>query len=326
MGQITFAELSVEARTEVIKEAVESTAWSLEKSEKELEFLRLRLEEQKAALGHGKWLPWIKETFGDDDGAIRKIQRFLKKPNTTLLTYLPEGEEPPIVPRAERKTGRVEVAEVGQTVVQSDHSADVNKMVDENAVNAEPKTNTKHTPATAKATEADRPAPQIVTPVIVEESAVFPERIFLSDFSVAEMLEYLKASADDAKKRAKELRRTADELDPPTEGKTPSRSQLVSMIPDDWAPELQKAAADWAEYKQARAKGERIQTARAWELALDKFTKQPMSVVVSKVNAAIEKSWKGWDHNTANQQSGGTIAGTGRIKPAAIDESAITWK
>jgi hypothetical protein len=128
------------------------------------------------------------------------------------------------------------------------------------------------------------------------------------------------------RKAAAELRKLADKLDPPKMDKTPSRSQLVSMIPDDWAPELQRAAFDWAEYKQARAKGERIQTIRAWELALEKFTKQPVATVVAKVNTAIEKSWKGWDHDTANQQSGGTIAGTGRIKPGKIDESQIEWR
>jgi hypothetical protein len=172
-----------------------------------------------------------------------------------------------------------------------------------------------------------------VTPVIVDEPEPSdPIQEWIETHTLADLVFLViakTASSDDAKakaKAAKELRKLADTLDPPAEGKTLGRSQLVSMIPDDWAPELQKAAADWAEYKQARAKGERIQTIRAWELALEKFTKQPVATVVSKVNTAIEKSWKGWDHDSANQQSGGAIAGTGRINPAAIDESAITWK
>ena len=255
--------------------------------------------------------------------SIRDAVRYLDD-----LDSLQQELEPEIVPRAERKAGRVEVAEVGQTVVQADHSADVSKMVDENAVQAEPKTNTKHSPATAKAKEADRPVPMKVTPVIVEEPKVDadPFQYCTFDMVIDVAISKLGDHDDQRKLAAKKLRQLADKLDPPKAGKTPGTVQLILMIPDDWAPELQKAAADWAEYKQARAKGERIQTLRAWELALEKFTKQPVATVVSKVNNAIEKSWKGWDHDSANQQSGGAIAGTGRIKPAAIDESAITWK
>jgi hypothetical protein len=129
--------------------------------------------------------------------------------------------ESAIVPRVERKTGRVEVSEVGQAVGQaeSNSSATLTSSPEkDDDPNPASKTNTHHSPATAKAKEADRAVPMAVTPVIVEEPAVFPERIFLSDFSVAEMLQYLKASADDAKKRAKELRKAADELDPPAIG------------------------------------------------------------------------------------------------------------
>jgi hypothetical protein len=260
------------------------------------------------------------------------------KSNNAPAHYLDLGEDQPdvaesaIVPRSERKTGRVAVEKPGQTAVQPDHPADASKMVDENAVPPAPKTNTHHSPATAKAKEADRAVPMAVTPVFVEEQEQVkadPMQEWIRSHSFSDLIAAVvdQLEGDDAKqKAAKELRKLADTLDPPKEGKTPSRSQLVSMIPDDWAPELQKAAGDWAEYKQARAKGERIQTIRAWELALEKFTKQPVAVVVAKVNTAIEKSWKGWDHDTTNQQSGGTIAGTGRIKPAAIDESTITWK
>jgi hypothetical protein len=327
MSELTFASLTIEARTEVIKEAMESTAWALEKSEKELEFLRLRLEEQKAALGHGNWLPWIKETFGGDDSAVRKIQRFLQKPNTTVLTYLPDDSKPPIVPRAERKTGRVEVHKVGQTVVQADPA---NQAKDDDP-NPAPKTNTLHKPATAKAKEADRPVPAVVTPEIVDEPepvAVDPVQEWIRSHSLGDLVSAVvdQLEGDVAKRKAAaELRKLADKLDPPKTDKTPSKSQLIAMIPDDWAPELQRAAADWAEYKQARAKGERIQTVRAWELALEQFTTLPSKEVISKVNKAIENSWKGWNHDskTGNGNGNGKVT-TGRIKPTA-DEPKITY-
>jgi hypothetical protein len=221
MTEVTFANLTVEARTEVIREAAEESAWAIESTDKKLARLAELLKQQKAALGHGKWLPWIRETFGDSDSAIWKVQRWMRgKSNNAPAHYLDLGEdqsdvaESAIVPRAERKTGRVKIEKPPVMSTDEDPHADHEVDADEDP-NPAPKTNTKHSAATAKAKEADRPSPQVVTPVIVEQPVVFPERIFLSDFSVAEMIEYLKASADDAKKRAKELRRAADELDPP---------------------------------------------------------------------------------------------------------------
>ena len=245
MAEITFADLSVEARTEVILEAAEESAWAIESTDKKIARLAELLKQQKAALGHGNWLPWVKATFGDSDAAVWKVQRWMRgRSNNAPAHYLelddeeelPEKPDPAVTPRADRKTGRVEVVKP-----EENHVADVSKKGDENAVPREPKTNTKHSKATAKAKEADRPVPVIITPEITvdvfdadEESesktATFPERVFLSDFSVSEMLEYLKESADDAKKRAKELRRVADELDPPTKFVKPDLDQCLEFF------------------------------------------------------------------------------------------------
>jgi len=293
----------------------------------------------KSQVPHGEWLGWLGKNWNYKQSTAHSYMQIANSQHAgnladaksirealRMITDAKQETEPEIVPRAERKTGRVEVQEVGQTIVQAEEA----KPEKDDDPNPAPKTNTKHTPATAKAKEADRPAPQAITPVIIEEpeqEAFEIDPKTLSDFGVDEIFEFIETiSGGDEKAFAKRLRHLADRLDPPKAGKPPGTVQLILMIPNDWAPELQKAAADWAEYKQARAKGERIQTVRAWELALEKFTSQPAAVVVSKVNTAIEKSWKGWDHDSANQQSGKAIAGTGRIKPAAIDESAITWK
>jgi hypothetical protein len=171
----------------------------------------------------------------------------------------------------------------------------------------------------------------VVTPEIVEEPApvaVDPVQEWIRSHSLGDLVSAVvdHLEGDVAKRKAAaELRKLADKLDPPKTDKTPSKSQLIAMIPDDWAPELQRAAADWAEYKQARAKGERIQTVRAWELALEQFTTLPSKDVISKVNKAIENSWKGWNHDS--KTGNGNITGkvtTGRIKPTA-DEPKITY-
>lgn len=244
MAEITFADLSVEARTEVILEAAEESAWAIESTDKKIARLAELLKQQKAALGHGNWLPWVKATFGDSDAAVWKVQRWMRgRSNNAPAHYLElddeeepqEKPDPVVTPRTERKTGRVEVVKPEVKPVSKTDE------LDENAVPPESKTNTKHSKSTAKAKEADRPVPVIITPEITvdvfdadEESAsqtaTFPERVFLSDFSVAEMLEYLKESADDAKKRAKELRRVADELDPPTKFVKPDLDQCLEFF------------------------------------------------------------------------------------------------
>jgi hypothetical protein len=307
MSQITFADISVEARTEVILEAAEESAWAIESTDKKIERLKELLTQQKAALGYGKWLPWVRETFGDSDAAIWKVQRWMRgRSNNAPAHYLdlPEnGTEQPIVPRAERKTGRVEVQEAGQTVVQADHSVDVSKMVDENAVKAEPKTNTKHTPATTKAKEADRPAPMTITPVIIEEPPTVPDEPSLADWSVVELLTFLKSSADDPKKRARELRKAADELDPPTKFVKPT-------------------VEDVAEYCQQRKNNIDAEmfvahyAANGWKLANGNKLNDWKSAVIT------------WEkrNDSGSQQSGRAIAGTGRIKPGKIDESQIEWR
>jgi hypothetical protein len=223
MTEVTFVNLTVEARTEVIKEAAEESAWAIESTDKKLARLAELLKQQKGALGHGKWLPWIRETFGDSDSAIWKVQRWMRgKSNNAPAHYLDLGEDQPdvaesaIVPRAERKTGRVEVEKVGQPIVQ----ADPPKPEKDDDPNPAPKTNTKHSPVTAKAKEADRPAPQIVTPVIVEEPEATKEpedpfRYCTFDTIIEIAIGKLSDSDDQRKQAARRLRKLADKLDPP---------------------------------------------------------------------------------------------------------------
>jgi hypothetical protein len=210
-----------------------------------------------------------------------------------------EVVESAIVPRAERKTGRVEVQEVGQTVVQAE---EVNPTKDDDP-NPAPKTNTKHTSATAKAKEADRPAPMTITPVIIEEPPTVPDEPTLADWPVSEIIGFLKSSADDPKKRARELRKAADELDPPTKFVKPT-------------------VEDVAEYCQQRKNNIDAEmfvahyAANGWKLANGNKLNDWKSAVIT------------WEkrNDSGSQQSGRAIAGTGRIKPGKIDESQIEWR
>lgn len=285
----------------------------------------LRAKEQVA---HGDWGAWQKQnlnysqptafrymTIASNYSSMNNLKD-AKDINDALrmISERKAEENPEHVPRSERKTGRVTVETAPVMPTDEDpHAHHEAEGPDENAVPAEPKTNTKHSKATTKAREADRPVPAVVTPEIVDEPETLPERTTLSDFTLDEIFQFITdVSEGDVDNVVKRLRKLLDRLDPPKSGKTPRCAELVAMIPDDWAPELQKAAADWAEYKQARAKGERIQTVRAWELALEKFTSQPSKTVISKVNKAIENSWKGWDHDSAaNGNSATTNSGRG---------------
>ena len=245
MAEITFADLSVEARTEVILEAAEESAWAIESTDKKIARLAELLKQQKAALGHGNWLPWVKGTFGDSDAAVWKVQRWMRgRSNNAPAHYLelddedePQGKPAPVVtPRSERKVGRVEVVKPAfEPVSKTDE-------LDENAVPPEPKTNTKHSKATAKAKEADRPAPAMVTPEIVDESRENTfvrsisfqddfEQKTLSDFSLDEIFQFLQDVAEgDVAAVAKRLRKLADKLDPPTRFVKPDLDQCLEFF------------------------------------------------------------------------------------------------
>ena len=274
------------------------------------------LNAAKEQCGHGTWMPWLGANWNYKHAtasAYMQIANFQHAGNLKDAKSIREalrmiGEEKEdqsevaesaIVPRAERKTGRVEVSEVGQTVVQSE---EVNPVKDDDP-NPALKTNTKHSPATAKAKEADRPAPMTITPVIIDEPPTVPDEPTLADWPVSEIIGFLKASADEPKKRARELRKAADELDPPTKFVKPT-------------------VEDVAEYCRERKNNIDAEmfvahyAANGWKLANGNKLNDWKSAVIT------------WEkrNDSGGQQSGRAIAGTGRIKPGKIDESQIEWR
>lgn len=274
------------------------------------------LNAAKEQCEYGTWLPWLGANWNYKHAtasAYMQIANFQHAGNLKDAKSIREalrmiGEEKedqsdvaesPIVPRAERKTGRVEVSEVGHTVVQAEEV----KPEKDDDPNPAPKTNTKHTPATAKAKEADRPAPMTITPVIIDEPPAVPDEPSLADWPVSEIIGFLKASADEPKKRARELRKAADELDPPTKFVKPT-------------------VEDVAEYCRERKNNIDAEmfvahyAANGWKLANGNKLNDWKSAVIT------------WEkrNDSGGQQSGRAIAGTGRIKPGKIDESQIEWR
>jgi hypothetical protein len=217
----TFDDMTIEAIEVACQSAFEeceSVFRAIDSKKNQLEIFGRLLTAAKKKVAHGEWENWLTDTF---HGRLpfRTAQRWMataKAPEVALL----KSDKVDHVPRSERKTGRVKVEQ------SASQSADVSEKVDTRPVdddpNPAPQTNTLHKPATAKAKEADRPIPAAVTPEIVNEPGYdrqawddpVPEKT-LADWSVDQMLAFLKDSADEPKKRAKELRKAADELDPP---------------------------------------------------------------------------------------------------------------
>ncbi|HQZ69031.1 MAG TPA: hypothetical protein PLY87_28285, partial [Planctomycetaceae bacterium] len=244
-----------------------------------------------------------------DAKSIRLALRMISEENAE-----PEQET---APRSERKSGQVEV-------VEPDDEPDDDPTPD-------PPTIRKTAKGSKKVKEADKPKTAAITPEIIDEpKESFPEETTLSDFSEQQILDFLVATADEPKPRAKRLRKVADRLDPPGDGRIPTRPQLVNAIPETWSDPLKQAATDWAAYKQARKKDDRIQSIRAWQIALKQMTEQPESNVVQKINNAIANSYKGWNHDSgigpvrnaaATQSNGSCLGANGRpeIKPRKIN-------
>jgi hypothetical protein len=305
---------------ETLAEAANDAGEQVEKHAKSAVLIAITagraLTAAKLQVPHGEWLGWLGKNWNYSQQTASnyiQIANYQHAGNLTDAKSIREalrmiGEEKEdqsdvaesaIVPRAERKTGRVEVEKVGQPIVQTDPP----KPEKDDDPNPTPKTNTKHSPVTAKAKEADRPAPVVVTPVIVEELEAVPDEPTLADWPVSEILGFLKASADDPKKRARELRKAADELDPPTKFIKPT-------------------VEDVAEYCRERKNNIDAEmfvahyAANGWKLANGNKLNDWKSAVIT------------WEkrNDLGSQQSGRAIAGTGRIKPGKIDESQIEWR
>lgn len=224
----------------------------------------VELNAAKAIVPHGEWSAWLGKHW---DYSHSLANKYMKIANSERVTNLTEAksvrqalamaavaesvfeEEQAETPRSKRKLGQVVVSKPAPNEVSSETEQQPAQPDNENIltncntrgefrghshecgdVKPEPKTNTRHTPSTAKAKEAERETPPIITPVIIEEVQQVPEPPTLSDWPVSEIIRFLKSSADEPKKRAKELRKAADELDPPKKLRTPDLDECLEFF------------------------------------------------------------------------------------------------
>jgi hypothetical protein len=183
----------------------------------------------KQQIEHGKWAAWLGVNWNYSQSLASKYMSIsnservpnLKDANSireALRMIGNEKEEKQTAERADRIPDRVQVvesaSEVGQPIVQADDDPPPN-----------PPTNKKVSAGSKKVREEDKPQTQSVTPVIVCEpelvepnKAEFEEKT-LADFTFTEILEFIAdSSAGDEKTVAKQLRKLADKLDPPSVG------------------------------------------------------------------------------------------------------------
>jgi len=192
------------------------------------------LNVMKKRVAHGEWVAWLganfdysRQTASAYMTLASNVKRFTFEPTSIrealrLISEQPsEATESPIVPRSERKTGRVEVQKPGQQAVQPDEPEAKPEREKDDDPNQAPKTNTKHSAATTKAKEADRKPPAPITPEIIEEPKADPVQQWIQSHSLSDLIGAVIDNLDGDKakrKAAKELRKMADTLDPPTVG------------------------------------------------------------------------------------------------------------
>lgn len=221
----------------------------------------LRAKEQVA---HGEWGAWQKQnlnysqptafrymTIASNYSSMNNLKD-AKDINDALrmISERKAEENPEHVPRSERKTGRVTVETA--LVMSTDEDPHAHHEADENAVPAEPTTNTLHRPETRRARESDRPAPAVVTPEIVDEpspdwsvlirkddhvAVVAACREILATHWMLLLLPVLENVPVGDKKAAKVIRNAADRVDPPAIG-APSIEAVEAWATENRLPDF----------------------------------------------------------------------------------------
>jgi hypothetical protein len=199
----------------------------------------------KEQLEHGEWLPWLGANWDySPSTAVRYMDIAANSSRVTnlkdassireALRMIADDKEEKKVPRSERKPATVVVS------VPDDHVVDANKMVDkqpDNDPTPDPPTIRRTAKGSQKVSEDKKPRTQQVPVEIVPDEPDEPDEKTLADFCEHEILEYLVATADDAKRRAKALRKAADKLDPPTKFVKPDLSDVAAFFAELKAPE-----------------------------------------------------------------------------------------
>jgi len=219
---------------------------AIDKKWKHLEHFGKMLAAAKRKVPYGEWSQWLETRFNG------------KLAYRTAHRWISEAEAPEKAEDRKKKgrdssqkriDGRVEVVELDLP-----HVAEVD---DDPAPT--PPTNRKTAAGSKKVSEAYKPKTQPVVPEIVEDDPKYnlgawvepPEEKTLSDFCEHEILEFLIATADDAKRRAKAMRKAADKLDPPTKFVKPEREDVSAFMTEIDSKSGKTAADDFCDHYQS---------------------------------------------------------------------------
>lgn len=338
-SEIDFSGCEIEPLTEMTVEALQNLAHACEKTADWKDRVRRMLAALKPKVGHGNWQAYCREHFAHL-GSVRTLQLYMKPESS-------KDELKAICDQSElsAKSANVAHLKTGQVNV-----IDPRAEKDEDP-NPAPRSNTKHSDDTRPKREDEKPR---TAAVAVKAEIVDPEETDSDDDAdrreaalgqLEEIVEILglttvlrvavslESAPEEKQERAALLRKVADTLDPDgavpvspkkaeRPGSTPAASELVKMIPKDWPKILQAAAQDWCEHKQSLTRRERIQSTKAWGIALKQMAEQPADRVARKINKAIANNWKGWDHegkSEVSQKSAAFYRNPGPKKPVRFD-------
>jgi hypothetical protein len=305
---LDFDSMELEPLTEMTVEAFADFSVAYQRCDEWKDRLVRMLESLKRKVGHGKWETFRDQHFGHL-ASVRTLQVWMRSARKAdELTAICMTDSPAETKSAESallKTGQVTVVEPSEeddTEPEPEHEADTPSV--------DPPTNRKTSQESQKVSESKKPKTAPITPEIVEPEEDIPTVVRLDDIDAlidaccrtcrpTQILRVLVSACapESAAELGKLLRKAADTVDPPADDKIPTAAQCVSEIPEDFESDLRDTAEEWARYKQSRPRGDKIQSIRAWRIALKAFRKYPKHVVISNVEKAIASSWKGWEPN-----------------------------
>lgn len=328
---------AIEVACQSAFEEVETVFQVVEKNRNRLEYFGRLLTVAKAKVPHGQWEDWITDTF-QGRLKLRSAQLWMSKAQkVALLNSEQSGDSGQLAPRESRKSGRVKVSKPGQAAVQPEPTTEPQ---DDEAqeVDTQDRPTIRTTPqGTQRVPETKKNPTAALTPVIVEEPEQSAEERIA--FAVRELSQVLGQIAEDSerKKTAKQLRKLADELDPPTTG-IPKASVLLSHVPETVGARLQESICDWVQYKQGHSdKKYRYQDAKAFLKDLRHMTDAAKASTEEKVAAMLDKAhqqgWRGWDFEPDKYNPFGTKKENGNAAPnlgangrPPVERSKIIYK
>ena len=208
-----------------------------------------------------------------------------------------------------------------------------------------PRTNTKHTPATAqKIDRGPEPSPAV-------HVSADPVRDLIDSTPFPLLINKIREALADCEEShrirvAGMFQQLVNELNPPAETKAPTLPQMRAII-DERAklppaddrhlrPAVATAASEWAAHKISMPKAKRYQSRTSWEACLSRMATltfdRGADVVCEMIQRAIASGYQGWEFDLNNGRNNGrpasrTAVRTGRNFEAemgpAIDISTL---